>query len=106
MENRPAMRKLSAALLVILVFWSTRALALDTVKVTDGIYALVGEKKQRSPTNFANNTTFGLIVTKKGTVLVDPGGSWKGAKALHAAIRNVTDQPVRYVINMGGQDHR
>ena len=83
-----------------------QALALDTVKVTDGIYAFVGEKKQRSLTNLANNATFGVIVTNKGTVIVDPGGSWKGAEALHAAIRQVTDQPVRHVINTGGQDHR
>ena len=39
-------------------------------------------------------------------MLVDPGGSWKGAEALHGAIRKVTDQSVRYVINTGGQDHR
>jgi glyoxylase-like metal-dependent hydrolase (beta-lactamase superfamily II) len=82
------------------------AAALETVKVTDGIYAFVGEKQQRSPTNLANNSTHGLIVTSEGAVLVDPGGSFKGAETLHAAIRKVTDKPVRFVINTGGQDHR
>ena len=100
------MRILPTALLLIFACWSAQALALDTVKVTDGIYAFMGEKKQRSPTNLANNATFGLIVTNKGTVLIDPGGSWKGAEALHAAIRQVTDQPVQHVINTGGQDQR
>jgi len=66
----------------------------------------VGEKEQRSPENLANNATFGLIVTTQGAVLVDPGGSWRGAEALQTAIRTVTDQPVVYVINTGGQDHR
>lgn len=82
------------------------AFALDTVTVADGIYAFVGEKQQRSPANLANNATFGLIVTNDGAVLIDPGGSWKGAEALHAAVRAATDQPVKFVINTGGQDHR
>ena len=82
------------------------AFALDTVTVADGIYAFVGEKQQRSPTNLANNATFGLIVTGDGAVLIDPGGSWKGAEVLHAAVRAVTDHPVKFVVNTGGQDHR
>jgi len=79
---------------------------LEVQPVTDGIWAIVGEKEQRSPENLGNNATFGLVVTPEGAVLVDPGGSWKGAAALDAAIRGVTDEPVKYVINTGGQDHR
>ena len=79
---------------------------LEVQAVTDGIWAIVGEKEQRSPENLGNNATFGLVVTSEGAVLVDPGGSWKGAAALDAVIRGVTDQPVKYVINTGGQDHR
>jgi glyoxylase-like metal-dependent hydrolase (beta-lactamase superfamily II) len=79
---------------------------LDVQPVTDGVWAIVGEKEQRSATNLANNATFGLLETEKGAVLIDPGGSWKGAEALHEAIRAVTDQEVVYVINTGGQDHR
>lgn len=84
----------------------TSALALETVKVAEGVYAFVGEKEQRSPTNLANNSTHGLIVTAEGAVLVDPGGSFRGAEALYAAIRKVTDKPVKFVVNTGGQDHR
>jgi glyoxylase-like metal-dependent hydrolase (beta-lactamase superfamily II) len=82
------------------------AQALDVQQVADNVWAIVGEKEQRSPVNLANNATFGLVVTEQGAVLVDPGGSWKGAEALQTAIRTVTDQPVVYVINTGGQDHR
>ncbi len=74
--------------------------------VTDGVWAIVGEKVQRNPENLANNATFGLIVTADGAVLVDPGGSWKGAEALHTAVQSVTDVSVKFVINTGGQDHR
>ncbi|ARE39459.1 SoxH protein [Rhodovulum sp. P5] len=74
--------------------------------IAPGVHALVGPFGQRDPQNLGNNATFGLVVTPDGAVLIDAGGSMKGAKALHAAIRQVTDQPVRYVINTGGQDHR
>ncbi|MGV6838773.1 MAG: MBL fold metallo-hydrolase [Planktomarina sp.] len=80
--------------------------ALDIQPITDGVWAFVGEKAQRSPENLANNSTHGLVVTNDGAVLMDPGGSWEGAKALDAAIQTVTDAPVKYVINTGGQDHR
>ena len=82
------------------------AQALEVQPVTNNVWAIVGEKEQRSPENLANNATFGLVLTSQGAVLIDPGGSWKGAEALQAAIRTVTDQPVIYVINSGGQDHR
>jgi glyoxylase-like metal-dependent hydrolase (beta-lactamase superfamily II) len=82
------------------------AQGLEVQPVTEGVWAIVGEKEQRSPENLGNNATFGLVVTGDGAVLIDPGGSWNGAEALHAAIRTVTDQPIVTVIDTGGQDHR
>lgn len=79
---------------------------LQVQPVTDGVWAIVGETAQRSPENLANNATFGLVVTQQGAVLIDPGGSWQGAQALHEVIATLTDQPVTHVINTGGQDHR
>ena len=91
------------------LFWLlplSAANALEIQKVTDNVYALVGELAQRSPTNLGNNATFGVVITDDGVVLIDPGGSWKGAAAIDDAISSLTDQPVKYVINSGGQDHR
>lgn len=86
---------------------ATPALAeLRSLRVAEGIWAIVGDKGQRSPENLGNNATFGLIVTEEGAVLIDAGGSRRGAEQLHAAIREVTDRPVTLVINTGGQDHR
>ncbi len=79
---------------------------LDVEPVTDDVWAIVGPLEQRSPENLGNNASFGLVVTADGAVLIDPGGSWQGAEALHDAIRGVTDQPVTHVVNTGGQDHR
>lgn len=82
------------------------ATPLKVVPVANDVWAIVGEKEQRSPTNLANNATFGLVVTAEGLLLIDPGGSYQGAQALHETIQTVSNQPVRFVINTGGQDHR
>ncbi|WP_425087846.1 MBL fold metallo-hydrolase [Stappia sp.] len=79
---------------------------LRVLPVTATTFAIVGELAQRSPDNLANNATFGVIDTDAGLVLVDPGGSRKGAAALDAAIATVSDKPVVLVIDTGGQDHR
>ncbi len=79
---------------------------LEIQPVTDGIYALVGPLGQRSPENFGNNSTVGVVVTPKGVVLIDAGASWLGAADIDAMIDTITDQPVKVVINTGGQDHR
>ncbi len=94
------------ATLAALVLLCAPAAALEVQPVADGVWALVGETEQRSPGNLANNATFGVVETAEGAVLIDPGGSWKGAEAIHAAIRGLTDRPVAVVINTGGQDHR
>ncbi len=39
-------------------------------------------------------------------MVIDTGGSLANAEAIHAAIRKVTDKPLIYAINSGGQDHR
>jgi glyoxylase-like metal-dependent hydrolase (beta-lactamase superfamily II) len=85
---------------------ASSALALDVKPVAKDVFAIVGPKEQRSAENLGNNATFGVIVTPEGVVLVDPGGSWKGAEAIDKAIAGVTDKPVKVVINSGGQDHR
>ncbi|GGF76391.1 MBL fold metallo-hydrolase [Terasakiella brassicae] len=89
-----------------LLLSATTGYALEPQKITDNIYALVGPKEQRSADNLANNATFGVIITDEGVVLVDPGGSWNGARQIDGEIKKISKQPVKYVINSGGQDHR
>lgn len=95
-----------AASVAALLLAAVPAAALEIQPVTDGVWALVGEKAQRSPQNLANNATFGVVATGDGVVLIDPGGSWLGAQQIHEAIRTLTDLPVTHVIDTGGQDHR
>ena len=82
------------------------AAELEVQKVSDDVYALVGAISQRDAENLGNNATFGLVVTKEAAVLIDAGGSYKGAQQIHRAIKSITDKPVKIVINTGGQDHR
>ncbi|MDZ7823915.1 MAG: hypothetical protein U5K75_07615 [Ahrensia sp.] len=90
----------------ILAAFPAFAATLEVQPVADKVWAIVGPLEQRSPENLANNATFGVVETPDGIVLMDPGGSWKGAEALHVEIRKLSDKPVKFVINTGGQDHR
>jgi len=98
---------LRATLILMTTIFSTPVWAgLEIQKVTDKVYALVGPIGGRDETNFGNNATFGVVITSDGVVLMDPGGSWKGAQEIDATIKEITDQPVKIVIDTGGQDHR
>jgi glyoxylase-like metal-dependent hydrolase (beta-lactamase superfamily II) len=79
---------------------------LKLQKVTEDVYAIVGELGNRSADNLGNNATFGFVVTSAGVVLIDPGGTYQGAQKIDLLIKQVTDKPVVRVINTGGQDHR
>ena len=74
--------------------------------VAPGVYAFIGEKSGRTYDNEGLNANIGLVVTPAGALLIDSGASFKGAQQIHAAVQKVTDQPVKWVINTGGQDHR
>lgn len=99
-------RALVAAVAVLASPTVALADVLEVQPVTEDVWAIVGPTEQRNPENLANNATFGLVITAEGVVLMDSGGSWQGAEMLHDAIRTVTDRPIVYVINTGGQDHR
>lgn len=89
-----------------LASWSEEKQTLTLKKVTENVWSIVGPLTNRTKENLGNNATFGFVVTNEGVVLIDAGGSFKGAKAIHNEIKSVTNKPIRYVINSGGQDHR
>lgn len=93
-------------LVMLLVAAPAHAEAVEVLPVGEGVHALVGPLGQRAPDNLGNNATFGAVVTPAGVVLIDSGGSAKGAAMIERALRGVTDKPVVAVINTGGQDHR
>ena len=114
MENQriyKLFKTLMGVLVLILCFFMPGAFAADNQelilkKVTKNVWAIVGPLTNRNKENLGNNATFGFVVTDAGVVLIDSGGSFNGAKRIHEIIKSVTNKPVRYVINSGGQDHR
>ncbi len=102
---RPFRHTLCALLLGTL---TTRAQAVEVKfqPVAPGVYAFIGEKAGRTYENEGLNANIGLVVTPAGALLIDSGASLRGAQQIEAAVRQVTPQPVKWVINTGGQDHR
>ena len=95
--------------LLCLLFLFSQSFAsekLQLQKVTDDVYAIVGGLGNRTPDNLGNNATFGFVVTSEGVVVIDSGGTYKGAEEIHRLIKSITDVPISIVINTGGQDHR
>ncbi|MBK1721478.1 MBL fold metallo-hydrolase [Thiocystis violacea] len=96
----------SAALWLLVGMTAAWADALTRVRVATDVYALIGSTGARTAENDALNCNLGFVVTDQGVVLIDSGASREGAKRIAAAIRAVTDRPVKWVINTGSQDHR
>lgn len=98
-------------LLVLFFMLANSAFASDKQKlilkkVADNVWSIIGPLTNRNKENLGNNANFGFVVTDEGIVLIDSGGSYKGAKKIHKIIKSVSNKPIRYVINSGGQDHR
>ena len=85
---------------------AAHAVDVNFKPVTDGVYAYVGDKGARTYDNEGLNANIGLIVTPAGAILIDSGASYQSARKIQEAVRRVTPQPVKWVINTGGQDHR
>jgi glyoxylase-like metal-dependent hydrolase (beta-lactamase superfamily II) len=92
-----------AATLITLPAW---AVEVAFKAVTEGVYAYVGDLEGRTYENEGLNANIGLVVTPAGAVLIDAGATFQTAQKIHEAVKKVTNQPVKWVINTGGQDHR
>lgn len=104
-------RKLRTLVWVVLVLAPVlhkTAVASETFevrKVADDVFALVGPLGGRETANLANNATYGVVITSEGVILVNSGGTYKGARRIHNVIKTITDKPVRIVINTDAQYH-
>lgn len=94
-----AMAGLAAAL-------SGQATEVAFKPVAPGVFAFIGETDGRTYANEGLNANMGLFETKDGAVLIDSGASFEGARQIAQAASEVTSQPIKWVINTGGQDHR
>ncbi|EED32275.1 metallo-beta-lactamase superfamily protein [gamma proteobacterium NOR5-3] len=78
---------------------------LVIIQVSENVYSAIGATAAPSRDNFGHNNNLSFVITEGGVVVVNGGDNALLAAALHRAIKERTDKPVRYVINENGQGH-
>ena len=107
MNSTPFMRPARVlAVTLSLLSGLAQAVTIEFQRVADGVYAHVGDTGARRAENMGLNANIGLVVTPAGVVLIESGATFQGARQIADAVRRITPQPVKWVINTGGQDHR
>ena len=80
-------------------------LVLTPISVAPDTYAVIGDLGGQTYENEGLNNNLGFVVTDAGVLVLNTGPTLRVAKALHAAIRKVTPQPVKWVVNVNSQNH-
>ncbi len=109
MQRRPFLATLARTVALVgglSLSWAAHAVDITFKPVAPGVFAYVGDTEGRTYENEALNANIGLVVTPAGAVLIDPGATFKTGATIAAAAKAVTPQPIKWVVNTGGQDHR
>ncbi|MEX0759504.1 MAG: quinoprotein relay system zinc metallohydrolase 2 [Tistlia sp.] len=72
---------------------------LPVVEIAPGTYVHQGRHEEAAPGNAGDIANIGFVVGEEAVAVIDSGGSAAVGAALLAAIRQVTDRPVRWVVN-------
>ena len=99
------MRWMMIALWFVSLAAQARDLNLQPVAVAPDVYAVVGDLAGQTYENDGLNNNLGFVVSDAGVLVINSGPSERVARALHAAIRNITAQPVKWVVNVNSQNH-
>ena len=75
------------------------------VEVIPHVWSAIGATAPPGYENSGHNNNLSFIVTGEGVIVVNGGACVQLAKALHDEIKQVTDEPVKLVINENGQGH-
>jgi quinoprotein relay system zinc metallohydrolase 2 len=77
----------------------TDAPVLAMERVAPGVWTHFGQVSLTTPTNQGDIANLGIILGAEAAAVIDTGGSVAVGRGLLAAVRRLTDKPVRYVIN-------
>jgi quinoprotein relay system zinc metallohydrolase 2 len=72
---------------------------LATERVADGDYVHFGQVAMTTPDNAGDIANLGIIIGRDAVAVIDTGGSVSVGRRLLLAVRDITDKPIRYVIN-------
>ncbi len=101
--ERRAFLMTTAAALVTAPFMPTlpahAAAALGITEIAPGAFVHKGLYEEFSPANAGDVSNPAFVIGKEAVGVIDTGGSPVVGRALLAAIRGVTNLPIRYVIN-------
>ncbi len=99
------MRWTMIALWFVSVAVQAQDLTLQPVQVAPNVYAVVGDLAGQTYENDGLNNNLGFVVSDAGVLVINTGPSARVARALHVAIRKITAQPVKWVVNVNSQNH-
>ncbi|WP_038051381.1 rhodanese-like domain-containing protein [Thioalkalivibrio sp. ALJ1] len=74
-------------------------------KVTEGVWSAIGATQPSTYENSGHNNNLSFIITDDGVVVMNAGDNYLLAKSLHHEIKQITDQPVKYVVLENAQGH-
>lgn len=75
------------------------------VEVIPNVWSAIGATAPSTYENAGHNNNLSFVITGDGVIVINGGGSYGLAKALHDEIKKITDQSVKLVINENGQGH-
>ncbi len=95
----PFLGRVAVALFAFFVF-AAQPVRADPflLEVAPGVYAHQGLVATATEQNLGGIANLGLIVGDEAAAVIDPGGSVAQGRAFLAAVRQVTDKPIRYVV--------
>ena len=103
-RNKIRRRCFSLAFAGIISLWLVRAgsaFAEDFAlqQIAPGVFAHQGAIAETDAFNQGDIANLGFVIGDRGVAVIDAGGSVEVGRRLLAAIRNVTDKPILYVVN-------
>lgn len=81
------------------------ALYSAPVEFIPGVFSAIGATAPPTYENSGHNNNLSFIITGEGVVVINGGGAYVLAEALHDEIKARTDEPVVLVVNENGQGH-
>lgn len=80
-------------------FPAMAATSLAVSEVAPGVFVHQGRYELQSPENLGDMANASFVIGGDAVAVIDTLGSFKAGQELRAAIRALTDRPIRYVIN-------